>query len=335
MPAVSGRHRPKLPLAGDLGGSATGGSEGTYGDGLGANGSRLGYCGESALRASSASDRAEAPLLPCLSSNNSTEPTPENPLNTLSAQHRKSASALAWNVKAMCEKHGIERVGFLTLTFADHVLDPKEAQRRFNSLSTHVLRSRYRGHVRVFERQKSGRIHYHLLVALDEDIRTGVDIQAVMDDDFRTATRPLRAEWNFWRRTAKEFGFGRTQLVPIISTSEAIGRYVGKYISKHIGEREERDKGVRLVEYSGGSRVANTKFAWATPGGAAWRHKVGQFAQVIGERNGICSGMEYGDLSKLCGPRWAYWHREAIEAMSGPAAPSPAPAGGVGALPPR
>ncbi|WP_052678194.1 rolling circle replication-associated protein [Escherichia coli] len=128
--------------------------------------------------------------LPCLYSNNSIE----NHLNSLrfdsleaardaafqlNTQVRKSASCLAWNVEFLCSKFGIENLGFLTLTFRDHVLDPKEAQRRFNSLRTNVLRERYQADIRVVERQKSGRIHYHLLVVIGEDIRTGFDLMLV------------------------------------------------------------------------------------------------------------------------------------------------------------
>ena len=65
----------------------------------------------------------------------------------------------------LCMLYGIERLGFLTLTFADHVTDAREAQRRFHSLATHVLNTRYRARwIRVLERHESGRIHYHLIV---------------------------------------------------------------------------------------------------------------------------------------------------------------------------
>ena len=56
-------------------------------------------------------------VLPCLNSNISTE--------IASTQHRKAASALGWNVFALAQKHGLENLGFLTLTFKDHVLDVK------------------------------------------------------------------------------------------------------------------------------------------------------------------------------------------------------------------
>ncbi|MFK1781739.1 hypothetical protein, partial [Klebsiella pneumoniae] len=70
--------------------------------------------------------------LPCLFRNNSTEissKTPPEPLSPLafelSTNLKKSASALAWNVQYFVDTYGLSNVGFLTLTFRDHVTDPK------------------------------------------------------------------------------------------------------------------------------------------------------------------------------------------------------------------
>lgn len=249
-----------------------------------------------------------AASLPCLFSNNCTELASSR----LSSQARKSASALAWNVQTMAEKWGLERLGFLTLTFSDHVLDGREAQRRFHSLSTHILRGRYPAYIRVMERQKSGRIHYHLLVVLDADIRTGFDFEAVAKHNYRSAGSRLRAEWSFWRQTAKTYGFGRTELLPVKSTSEGIARYVGKYISKHLQARQDDDKGLRLVEYSQGARMASTRFQFATEGSASWRRKLRLFASMICSRNRYFPEPSMAALSKILGPRWAYNWREFI-----------------------
>ena len=261
--------------------------------------------------------------LPCLSSNNSTGSAPKargEGLSPLSPQKRKSACALAWNVQHMAEKWGLENLGFLTLTFADFVLDPKEAQRRFNSLATHVLRDRYRAFVRVFERCKSGRIHYHLLVVLDADIRTGFDFAAIKANDYRSAGKFLRDEWAFWRRTARLYRFGRTELLPVRSSSEAVARYVGKYISKNHEQRSARDANVRLVEYSRGARMAVTRFAWNTDGAAEWRGKLQTFADIVSERFGV-EIMSISDFSAVLGKRWAHKHREFIYGLpSRPAA---------------
>jgi hypothetical protein len=239
--------------------------------------------------------------LPCLSSNNSTEGEGGR-VNLLTGGHKRSAFVLAFEIMALAKIYGIEKLGFLTLTFADLVLDLKEANRRFDSLNTHVIKERYTRGVVVPERQKSGRVHFHLVTVLAADIRSGCDFGAFGRGDYRSANPALRAEWAFWRVTSPRYGFGRHELLPVKSCAEGIARYVGKYISKHVRERAEADKGARLVRYLGykeGGRKASCRFGWNTDNGWLWRHKLGAFAS----RNGAKSTE---DLAKLFGPRWAY-----------------------------
>ena len=115
----------------------------------------------------------DAPF-PCLSKNNCNET-----LHFFGSHQRKTADLLRRSIEKMSKIHGLEKLGFLTLTFSDHVTDPKEAQRRYHSLNTGVLKKRYLDKVRAYERQKSGRIHYHLVVALSVDSRSGFDFEAV------------------------------------------------------------------------------------------------------------------------------------------------------------
>lgn len=255
-------------------------------------------------------------LLPCPNCNNSTE---LNPLGATAGVAfpqgaTRTAYALGVNVEAFVLAHGIENVGFLTLTFADHVLDPKEAQRRMNSLTTHVLRPRYASAIRVFERQKSGRIHYHLLVDLGKDIRTGFDFAGVAAHDYRSAGQALRAEWAFWRRTAKAYGFGRTELMPVKSSGQAIGKYIGKYIAKHLGVRKERDLGVRLVSYVG-ARVATCKFAWAGVRSKDWREALGSLVRDLAATARIDSPTFEG-MKREFGKSWAWKWRDIVAARA-------------------
>lgn len=226
------------------------------------------------------------------------------------ASARRTAFALQVNVAAMVERHGIAQVGFLTLTFAEHILDPKVAQQRMHSLVTHVLKPRYRQAIRVIERQKSGRIHYHLLVAMETDIRTGCDFDAFARGDYRSAPPDLRAEWAFWRSTAKKYRFGRTELLPVMSTGEAVSRYVGKYIAKHLDQRKREDKRVRLVSYMG-TRVASTRFAWASGGAKLWRQKLRGFVEMLHGVGAIASPTLQAMRLRF-GPRWANYWRDSI-----------------------
>lgn len=242
--------------------------------------------------------------LPCLNSNNCIEAG----LNSLSTSHRKTAFALRENVARLAKKYGLERLGFFTLTFADHVTCPKVAGRRFHSLSSNVLVFRYEETITVLERMKSGRIHFHSLVVLPCDVRTGFDFGEASRGVYSSANRDLRAEWAFWRGTAKRYGFGRTELLPVKSTAEAISKYVGKYIAKHIEHRHHQDKGVRLVRYSKRASHCSTRFQFASQGSALWRHQVGEFA-----RRNRCDSLEA--LSTKFGRHWAHHQREAILAI--------------------
>ena len=211
----------------------------------------------------------------------------------------------------LVNKYGLERLGFLTLTFRANIKDRKEAERRFNSLRTGVLLERYPEFIKVKERQARGAWHFHLIVVLREDIRTGVDFAALEAGDYRTAGKHLRGEWAYWRRTARDYGFGRTELLPIKSTGEGIGRYVGKYLEKHMGNRLPEDKGARLVAYSKGTSAGTTRFSWAGPKGTLWRAKYRQFAERLGfDDEDSFREWAYAEY----GPRWAYRLSECIAA---------------------
>jgi hypothetical protein len=255
-------------------------------------------------------DVGQVPPFPCLYSGISTE-IPPGPVQ-LSAQHRRTAFVLKSSVELLSKRYGINVLGFLTLTFSDHVICPKEAQKRLNSLLSHVVKKRYKDYVGVFERQKSGRIHYHFLVVLAHDIRTGVSFDSLARGDYRTAGKALRSEWAFWRSTARKYRFGRTELLPVKSTIEAMAKYVGKYISKHIESRKSEDRGVRLVRYSRGARAGTINFQFQSEGSIEWRHKVAVFAEFINNRHPSDPIKNISDFARVLGPRWAYWHRDFI-----------------------
>jgi hypothetical protein len=218
--------------------------------------------------------------LPCLNTNNCNEGLKAD-VQKLSSAHRKAVYALIQNVIRLVFIYGINRIGFLTLTFARHVVSYKEAQKALHSLMTGVLKKRYVEYIIVMERMDSKRIHYHLLVVLAEDIRSGFMFAAVRNGDYSSASVYLRREWAFWRVTAPKYGFGRHELMPVKSTADAIAKYLGKYISKHIGQRLPEDKGARLVRYSKGTNRAGTNFSWASTGAFMWRSKLGTFCRMM------------------------------------------------------
>jgi len=269
--------------------------------------------------------------IPCQNSNNGDKPAlpggETRPENILKGNHRRTAFALAENVRAFVDRNGLARCGFLTLTFADHVTDPREASRRFHSLSRRVLGHRYRGPdgtaqwIRILERQKSGRIHYHLLVNVGSDIRTGFDFQAYclsrqLKRDYshvkgvaetsvpkfrqgywQSASRALRSEWAFWRKTAPAYGFGRTEIIPLRSCDVAVSLYLGKYVSKHIGQRKLEDKSVKLVGYSPDASRCSVRFGWVSENATLWRQHLETLAHHLGIE-------DIGGFPKFLGKGW-------------------------------
>lgn len=251
--------------------------------------------------------------LPCLFSNNSIESLREK-IKELSTSQRKSASILGWNVKYMAEKHGLENIGFLTLTFPKHITCMKVAGRKFNSLASNFLREHFNDFISVKERHKSGRIHFHLVVNCGVNIRRGINFAEIENRIYRSANKNLRNLWQLLRENVGRYGFGRTELLPVKSTSEAIGRYVGKYISKNVQCRPDEDKGTRLVNYSGDSRYCSTRFMWVTENSYQWRMKVKTYIELKNKARKLNNQEPINEqnISRILGSKWCYNHLENI-----------------------
>lgn len=249
--------------------------------------------------------------LPCHDRNNSDK----EPGSSAPSQHAKTAFALTLNVEAMCARHGVEKVGFLTLTTPTSV-SPHEISRRFNSLARRFLKAFCVDYICVLERSPSGRVHLHLLVGLAHDIRTGFDFAAAARGDYRSACPALRSCWRQLRETLPGYGFGRHELMPIKGATKALARYVGKYISKHLDQRRVDDKGVRLVRYSSGARAASGRFSWNTAGARLWRRALAACALDLGFSSGR-------DFTEAFGRSWSFHLRNAI--IDGPQTLRPTP----------
>lgn len=227
----------------------------------------------------------------------------------LTGSQRKTAYALEKNVARMIAEHGLDRVGFLTLTVGDtvegrpfgQVWDALEASRRINSLLTGLLRDVCGRMVIVTERHQSGAIHFHLLIEVASDIRTGFDFSAVAGGDYRSASTYLRGMWDMLRARLPGYGFGRAELMPIRSCGEAVARYVSKYVEKNLYARGREDRGKRLVRYSGwhGEQMTANQFCWATPAAVEWRRNAAAMAAMVGV---TCRA----EVAEPFGPRWAW-----------------------------
>jgi len=180
--------------------------------------------------------------------------------------------------------------------------------------------------VSVTERHKSGGIHFHLILVLPFDAKTGFDFAAVKDGDYSSACPELQAEWAWWRKIQDDakYGFGRHELMPIKSNGEATGKYIAKYIQKSFENREERDKGARFVRYFGhwckrerepGERMMRPPMSGnhglCSPAATAWRVRMKQIAaawNVWIEEVGQAGSrfMDEVNVKVTHGPRWAW-----------------------------
>jgi len=239
----------------------------------------------------------------------------------------KQAAALAYNIRWMADTFGIERVGFLTLTVGDtvkgkfiHVKERAEASRRFNSILNRI-RERYLCGVVVTERHRNGGIHFHLVVALKFDAKTGFDFDAVKRRDYRSVSKELRDEWLWWRESQAKYGFGRHELTPIKSNGEAIGRYVGKYLGKSWEARTDDDYGGRCVRYFGrwskaGLKVGppmSSRHGTMTARACAWREAAKQVQWVTKQ---LGAEINENNIKEVNGPRWAWRFTRQIQRVA-------------------
>jgi hypothetical protein len=279
--------------------------------------------------------RPPAGPIPCLFVTTAYHDQKEEEIPPLPGPRRKQADALTENIKWLAETFGPERIGFLTLTLGDvdaggrycNLRDRKEAQRRFHSLLTNVIVKRYPCGVTVTERHWNGGIHFHLDVVCPVDIRGGIDFAAcfppktasgkpMFKPDYSTANDAIKREWAFWRRIAKQYGFGRHQLQPMRETPEALGRYLGGYLSKDWENRLPEDKGARCIRYFGHwskeprqpgrhcqAPPNHNQFGWMTPRAKAWRELVKQVVSVLKSKG---APITEANIKDILGPKWAW-----------------------------
>jgi hypothetical protein len=281
------------------------------------------YIGQDIGGTSGGGGTPSAGVPPSLSISNNDNETANGKHNKLLGRHKNSAESLTRQVVMMGEQKGIEKLGFFTITFAGEEPDMEEAMRRFDSLLNGVLRPRYEKGIRNVERGDiNQRLHFHMIVAMDEDIKTGFDFAAVKSGDYRSASAYLRAEWAYLRSVLPKYGFGaRVEVYPIESNLEGIARYVGSYVAKAVRSRLPGDKGARLWGMWGfkpGEKALTCNFARLTSNRWLWGQKVRIWAASHGFVAGEGSEGSFGVMDRLkdvFGPRWCFHFQEDILAV--------------------
>jgi hypothetical protein len=259
-----------------------------------------------------------------------TSNSPKNGQDYLSAKadvnlsgYAKKAETLFINLDGLVKRVGIERVGFVTLTFAERVVEYKDASARFRAIFNSTLKPAGLEFIAVPERQLSGRFHFHLAAGFPHDIRTGFDFAACAGANAakrdgnraefrrlqavycRSANRRLRQFWSLLRSDkVTRHGFGRCETLPLLSNAAAVARYVGAYVTSAAKSRLAVDKGMRAVRYSLLERLASCRWSWSDGNALIWRRGC-QIMSMILE-------IEYEQAREKFGKKWAWRLRESI-----------------------
>ena len=184
--------------------------------------------------------------------------------------------------------------------------------------------------VKTTEPQERGALHFHCVVAVGGDIRTGFDFDAFKHTKeigkrifelggfdkapksllrihgnstkqyARSATPLLRSMWRQLRKAAKKSGFGRCELQPVKNT-KALSLYVGKYLAKGLKVTPPGMKGMRKINYCRGiKRKVSGSFSWAFGKTREWRDRLNWWAKFRRVRVN-----DYEELQRRYGKGWA------------------------------
>ena len=260
---------------------------------------------------------------------------------TVGGSHRKTAYSLKENVGSIVRHAGVSNLVFFTPTLANQdgsPPDPDRAQAAWRKMEKTVAEEFPGGGVRILERGgKTKRLHYHVMLDVEADVRTGYDFESSR----ATQAANPRAKWQLHhsanaqlRRVhdrllsiARKSGFGTIfHCEPVRSEVEAIKTYLAKYICKHVGQRLLVDKGRRLVAYFGcgaerreipsanafafggsltehvkGKLRPNYRNAWAW----LWRQKVRHFWATKGIH-------DMDTVREVAGAKWCFRYSEEI-----------------------
>ena len=228
----------------------------------------------------------------------------------------------------MAGKHGIDRVGLLTLSFGvpgsgkgsyetwalrEQAKQWDFVQKRWHSFCTHVVAKRYEDWVCVFELHRDRVWHLHVVVATKADIRTGTNIETLSNYKLPYWMRRgkhlrndvLAAEWTALRATACKYRFGRVELLPVKKSGKAVGLYLGDYLVKTYNATQS-EKRCRLVRFSKRiNQAIGSKFTIHSLGNLIYRTRLKIAA-------GMLNFQEYGDFADYFGPRWNFYLRNSI-----------------------
>lgn len=235
------------------------------------------------------------------------------------ARQLKNQIALKRSIEDLKNKYGIERLVFLTLTFSQFLDFGKEEDQRvaskvWNNFNRRVMKDNFLPEwVIAIEPQSSGRIHYHVLCVVAQDVRTGFNFDQIRDESlpdwlrWSSANDYLKDLWSILREKCPAYGFGRHELLPI-KTGDAIGDYIGKYLTKtssiRCGFKFQRLRYSRPMVFLS-CENKNVSVKWArnstqfSPLKSEWRDYLSIRMMLEGVNN-------FDDVKRIYGKRWVW-----------------------------
>jgi hypothetical protein len=260
--------------------------------------------------------------LPHLTISHNDENADNGNLNKLLGSSKKSAEALYQQILAYGNKFGVEKLAFLTVTFAGEAPTMEYAMKCFKVFLNSFLRRRYVAGVRVTERgDKKGRLHFHIVVVMDQDVRTGFDFSKTnYKGENPTASPYFQVEHEAIKAALAKYGFGPVHwFEPAKESLEALARYVAAYVAKNISKRLPGDKKARLWGCWGDvPRACSCQFARVTPNRWLWGQKVKIWAASHGFMEGEGRGQSFDVMDRLkevFGARWCFHFQKDILAV--------------------
>lgn len=293
------------------------------------------------------------PALPCLSYNNCTETVyaegtkvPFDADKGRANAGRKLAFQAVGLVGDFVAFWGHEHVAMWTITTED-IPNPREFAKRWHSLRTHEL-GWLKGYLRFLEPQQRGAPHYHILAAVEWDLKptefdwvsyqqtcrqrckaSGAFLETREQYAARRKTKEwrdararyvascpkeTRAIWGELNAVLPRYGFGRSELLPLRDKTGA-AVYTGGYLRTGVQHRFGEWKGARLIE---ADRVTSQlwrnhgrQFMFNQTAERIWRYQLATWARMVG-----CADLD--DVAHKFGPKWCFHHRDRIMQIDAP-----------------
>lgn len=231
---------------------------------------------------------------------------PDYPLPP-SRAHRKAAFRLRHAAQKFIRHFGRRHVVFVTLTLAEPDRDLAASNRRLSALLAQLRKLQPAlQYLWVVDAGASDRLHYHVLVALPDNVRAGTDFSV-----YRTPGRPPLAKiraavndatrrfWDLLDGLAVIHGFGRTEVFPLRKATAAVARYLVKNFRNLQSRRVVSDARRRTWGMSAGAPrpPRPNDFALNHPGSTHHRARIAEAAQQVG-----ISSLD--EAAYLLGSRW-------------------------------